>query len=52
MLQFTNELSKIAFVLTNSVDSDEMPRYVAFHLSMHCFPKYACKYSLFAKVRM
>ena len=28
----------IAFTLRNSVDSDEMP--VAFHLGLHCLPKY------------
>ena len=34
---------KIAFVLANSVDTDEMPHYVAFHLTLPCFPKYACR---------
>ena len=24
------------FTLTNSVDTDEMPHYVAFHLGLHC----------------
>ena len=31
---------KITFVLTNSVDPDEMPHYTAFHLGLHCLPKY------------
>ena len=31
---------KIAFVFANSVDPDEMPHYVAFHLALHCLPKY------------
>ena len=29
------------FSLANSVDTDEMPHGVAFHLSLHCLPKYA-----------
>ena len=32
---------KIIFVLTNSVDPDEMLHYVAFHLALHFLPKYA-----------
>ena len=28
---------KIAFTLTSSVNSDEMPHHVAFHLGLHCF---------------
>ena len=31
---------KIVFVLANSVDPDEMPHYAAFHLRLHCLPKY------------
>ena len=31
---------KIDFALANSVDPDEMPHYVAFHLSLHYLPKY------------
>ena len=31
---------KIAFVLANSVDPDEMSHYTAFHLGLHCLPKY------------
>ena len=31
---------KIAFILVNSADSDEMPPYVAFHLGLHCLSKY------------
>ena len=26
--------------VVNSVDPDEMPRYTAFHLGLHCFPRY------------
>ena len=29
------------FFLTNLVDPDEMPDYVAFHLDLHLLPKYA-----------
>ena len=32
---------KIAVALTNSVDSDEMPHVAAFHLGLHCLPKYS-----------
>ena len=31
---------KINFVLENSADPDEMPHYAAFHLGLHCLPKY------------
>ena len=31
---------KIDFVLANSADPDEMPHYAAFHLGLHCWPKY------------
>ena len=30
----------IVFVLENSVDTDELPPNVAFHLGLHYFPKY------------
>ena len=31
---------KIALILANCSDPDEMLFYVAFHLSLHCLPKY------------
>ena len=31
---------KIHFVLANSADPDEMPHSAAFHLGLHCLPKY------------
>ena len=31
---------KINFVLANGADPDEMPHCVAFHLGLHCLPKY------------
>ena len=31
---------RIVFTLTNSVDPDEMPHCVAFHLDLHCLSKY------------
>ena len=34
---------KIAFVLANSVDPDEMSHDAAFHLGIHGLPKYALK---------
>ena len=45
-LQFPNNvvfLSEDCFCpskLANSADPDEMPHYVAFHLGLHCLPKY------------
>ena len=32
---------KIVFILANSADSNEMPLYAAFHLGLHCMPKYS-----------
>ena len=32
----------INFGLANSVDPDEMTRYVAFRLGLHCLPKCVC----------
>ena len=31
---------KIVLVVANSADPDEMPHYAAFHLGLHCLPKY------------
>ena len=31
----------IGFTLTNRVDPDEMQHYAAFHLGLHCLPKYS-----------
>ena len=31
---------KAVLILANSADSDEMQHYVAFHLDLHCLPKY------------
>ena len=30
----------IFFILANRAGPDEMPHYVAFHLGLHCLPKY------------
>ena len=30
---------KFVLILVNSVDSDEMQHYAAFHLGLHCWPK-------------
>ena len=32
---------KIIFTLTNIAEPAEMPNFVAFHLGLHCLPKYA-----------
>ena len=31
---------KIIFALANGAEPDEMPHYAAFHLGLHCLPKY------------
>ena len=31
---------KIVFNFANSADPDEMPTYAAYHLGLHCLPKY------------
>ena len=31
---------KIFFTFRNSVDPDEMKQYAAFHLGLHCLPKF------------
>ena len=31
---------KIVYILANSADPDEMPHNAAFHLGLHCLPKY------------
>ena len=31
---------KVVFIITNSVDPDEMQHYAAFHQCLHCLPKY------------
>ena len=43
-LQFPTKIEllslEIVLILANSVDPDEMPHYAAFHLGLHCLPKY------------
>ena len=31
---------EVVLILANSVDPDEMQHYAAFHLGLHCLPKY------------
>ena len=31
---------KVVLILANSADPDEMQHYAAFHLVLHCLPKY------------
>ena len=31
---------KVVLILANSADTDEMKHYAAFHLGLHCLPKY------------
>ena len=32
--------SKVVLILANSADPNEMQHYAAFHLGLHCLPKY------------
>ena len=34
---------KVVLIIANSEDTDEMQYYAAFHLSLHCLPKYPFK---------
>ena len=34
------QFGKVVLILANSADPDEMQHDVAFHLSLHCLPKY------------
>ena len=40
---FGHSSLKIIFVLTNSVDPDEMSHYVTSHLGLHCLQKFVFK---------
>ena len=31
---------KVVLILANTADPDEMQHYAAFHLGLHCLPKY------------
>ena len=42
---------KIVFVLANSEDPDGMPHYAAFHLGLHCLPKYSFRSHLYKLVQ-
>ena len=37
---------KVVLILANSTGSVEMQHYVAFHLGLHCLPKY-CRFGNF-----
>ena len=41
--------SEDRFVLANSADPDEMPHHAAFHLGLHCLPKYPFRCLWFSK---
>ena len=38
---------KIVFISAHRAEPDEMPPYAAFHLGLHCLPKY-----LFTRIRI
>ena len=39
-LRYTSFNKLFVFILANSTDSDEMLHSAAFHLGLHCLPKY------------
>ena len=39
----------VVLILANSVDPDEMQHYAAFHLVLHCLPKYPFRGFLYTK---
>ena len=40
---------KFVLILANSADPDEMHLYAAFHLGLHCLPKYPFRGFLYTK---
>ena len=40
MMYVTNLSLKVIVTLTNIADPGEMQHYAAFHLGLHCLPKY------------
>ena len=42
---------KIDFYISNSANTDEMLHYAAFHLGLHCLPKYLFIYIQNEKVK-
>ena len=40
---------KAVLILANSADPDEMQHYAAFHLGLHCLPKYPFKVFTYTK---
>ena len=42
---------KVAFTLANSADPDEMLHCVAFHLGLHCLPKYLFMFMSFRSTK-
>ena len=40
---------KVVLILANSEDPDEMQHYAAFHLGLHCWPKYLFRVSSIKK---
>ena len=41
---------KVVLIIANSADPDEMQHYAAFHLGLHCLPKYPFRVFKDAKV--
>ena len=37
---------KVVLILANSAEADEMQHFAAFHLGLHCLPKYPFRFCL------
>ena len=42
---------KVVFIIANSVDPDEMQQNAAFHLGLHCLPKYPFRGFQYTRVK-
>ena len=42
---------KVFLILANRIDPDEMQHYAAFHLGLHCLPKYLFRVSSIQRVK-
>ena len=44
--------ARFVLICANGTDPDEMPHYGAFHLDLHCLPKYLFKFAKGLKLKM
>ena len=51
-VEFSRSLMYFALIMANNEDPDEMQHYAAFHLGLHCLPRYPFRVSRIQKVKM